>query len=68
MRVKKKMIEHNATVYLVNTGWIGNSASSGDKRVCIKTARKIIHSIIDFKTINQVKIEEDVHTWVVLFV
>ena len=45
--LKKKMIEHNATVYLVNTGWIGSSASSGAKRVSIAITRKIIHSIVD---------------------
>jgi phosphoenolpyruvate carboxykinase (ATP) len=38
----KKMKEHNATAYLVNTGWNGTG-----KRISIKDTRAIIDAIID---------------------
>jgi phosphoenolpyruvate carboxykinase (ATP) len=38
----KKMDEHNATAYLVNTGWNGSG-----KRISIKDTRAIIDSILD---------------------
>ncbi|MCL2042233.1 MAG: phosphoenolpyruvate carboxykinase (ATP) [Bacteroidales bacterium] len=42
----KKMDIHNATAYLVNTGWIGGSYGTG-KRIDIATTRKIIDYILD---------------------
>lgn len=38
----KKMQEHNATAYLVNTGWNGTG-----KRISIQDTRGIIHRILD---------------------
>jgi len=38
----KKMEEHNATAYLVNTGWNGTG-----KRISIQDTRGIIHRILD---------------------
>ena len=38
----KKMKEHNATAYLVNTGWNGTG-----KRISIKDTRRIIDAILD---------------------
>lgn len=38
----KKMEKHNATAYLVNTGWNGSG-----KRISIKDTRAIIHRILD---------------------
>lgn len=38
----KKMEEHNATAYLVNTGWNGTG-----KRISIKDTRRIIDAILD---------------------
>ena len=44
--LNKKMKLHNATAYLVNTGWIGGSYGTG-KRISLKTTRKIIDYILD---------------------
>src|SRR5690606_22447828 len=38
----KKMEEHNATAYMVNTGWNGTG-----KRISIKDTRAIINRILD---------------------
>jgi len=45
--LKKKIEEHNVPVYLVNTGWIGGSATSGAKRISIKFTRQMISSILN---------------------
>ena len=45
--LKKKIKEHNVPVYLVNTGWIGGSATSGAKRISIKFTRQMISSILN---------------------
>ena len=45
--LKEKIIKHNVDVYLVNTGWLGGSASSNAKRVSISNTRAMITSILD---------------------
>ncbi|MEE2858156.1 MAG: phosphoenolpyruvate carboxykinase (ATP) [Candidatus Neomarinimicrobiota bacterium] len=45
--LKKKMARHGSKVYLVNTGWIGGSASSGAKRISIQNTRAMITAILD---------------------
>ena len=45
--LKQKIEKYNVPVYLVNTGWIGGSASSGAKRISIKFTRQMISSILD---------------------
>ncbi len=44
--LKEKMNKHGSSVYLVNTGWIGGSPSSGASRISIKDTRCIIDSIL----------------------
>ncbi len=41
----KKVVEHNTNVWLVNTGWIGGSASTSD-RVPIAFTRAMIHAAL----------------------
>ena len=50
--LKKKIEEHNVPVYLVNTGWIGGSATSGAKRISIKFTRQMISSILNGRIQN----------------
>jgi phosphoenolpyruvate carboxykinase (ATP) len=47
----KKMKEHGATAYLVNTGWIGGPYGTG-KRIDIPPTRAIIDAILDGKLDN----------------
>jgi phosphoenolpyruvate carboxykinase (ATP) len=42
----RKMEEHNATAYIVNTGWSGGGYGVG-KRMSLKVTRRIIDSILD---------------------
>lgn len=42
----KKMEQHNATAYLVNTGWVEGPYGSG-RRIDLPTTRKIIDAILD---------------------
>ena len=56
--LKKKIENHNVPVYLVNTGWIGGSATSGAKRISIKFTRQMITSILD-GTIEKSKYKTD---------
>ncbi len=42
----RKMEEHGATAYLVNTGWIGGAYGTG-KRIDLPSTRKIIDAILD---------------------
>ncbi len=42
----RKMKEHGATAYLVNTGWIGGPYGIG-KRIDIDSTRRIINAILD---------------------
>jgi phosphoenolpyruvate carboxykinase (ATP) len=45
--LKEKLEKHGSTVYLVNTGWVGGSPSSGANRISIKDTRNIITSILN---------------------
>ena len=45
--LKDKLEKHGSIVYLVNTGWVGGSPSSGANRISIKDTRNIITSILD---------------------
>ena len=45
--LKEKINKYNSNVFLVNTGWIGGSPSSGAKRISIKNTRLMIRSIIN---------------------
>ena len=42
----KKMLEHNSTAYLVNTGWIGGAYGVG-RRIDLPSTRAIINAILD---------------------
>ncbi len=42
----KKMLEHGACAYLVNTGWTGGGYGKG-KRISIKDTRAIIDAVLD---------------------
>ncbi len=42
----KKMEEHGATAYLINTGWTGGKYGVG-KRMSLKDTRKIIDAVLD---------------------
>lgn len=42
----KKITDHNADAYLVNTGWIGGSYGTGS-RISLKNTRAIIDAILD---------------------
>ena len=44
--LQRKLKEHDAKVYLVNTGWSGASASSGAKRIALKATRAMVHAIL----------------------
>ena len=44
--LKKKMKKFNVPVYLVNTGWVGNSAQSGASRFSLPLTRQILNSIL----------------------
>ena len=45
--LKKKMQKFNVPVYLVNTGWVGNSAKSGSSRFSLPLTRQILNSILN---------------------
>jgi len=45
--LKEKIEKYNVEVFLVNTGWIGGSPSSGAKRISIKNTRQMITSILN---------------------
>ncbi|NQU67594.1 MAG: phosphoenolpyruvate carboxykinase (ATP) [Candidatus Marinimicrobia bacterium] len=45
--LKEKIIKHDSKVYLVNTGWIGGSATEGAKRISIQNTRAMITAILD---------------------
>ena len=56
--LKEKIASHGSKVFLVNTGWIGGSPSSGAKRISISDTRKIIDSILN-GSINNETFSED---------
>ena len=56
--LQSKMITHQVKIYLVNTGWVGASASSGADRIRLPLTRKIIHGILD-ETIENTNMERD---------
>jgi phosphoenolpyruvate carboxykinase (ATP) len=56
--LRKKMNQHNAPAYLVNTGWVGANAKSGAKRISLPVTRQIIHAILD-GSINDSSFEID---------
>ncbi|OCK73303.1 phosphoenolpyruvate carboxykinase [Lepidopterella palustris CBS 459.81] len=43
--LKKKIEEHNANAWLLNTGWVGAGASTGGKRCPLKYTRAILDAI-----------------------
>ena len=45
--LKKKMKKFNVPVYLVNTGWVGNSAQSGASRFSLPLTRQILNFILN---------------------
>jgi len=45
--LKEKIEKYNVDVFLVNTGWIGGSPTSGANRISIHDTRNIITSILD---------------------
>ena len=45
--LKKKIQKFNVPVYLVNTGWVGNSAQSGASRFSLPLTRQILNSILN---------------------
>ncbi|HJM46841.1 MAG: phosphoenolpyruvate carboxykinase (ATP) [Candidatus Marinimicrobia bacterium] len=56
--LQEKMKTHQVRVYLVNTGWVGASASSGADRISLPLTRKIIHGILD-GTIEKMNMKKD---------
>ena len=57
--LKEKLEKHGSTVYLVNTGWVGGSPSSGANRISIKDTRNIITSILNGSIEQSEYITED---------
>ena len=45
--LEKKLNDHNSSVYLVNTGWSGSSATSGSSRIDLKLTKHIINLITE---------------------
>ena len=56
--LKSKMATYDSEVFLVNTGWVGGSPSSGASRISIKDTRTIIDSILN-KSINKSNFNKD---------
>ncbi|GEQ70576.1 hypothetical protein JCM33374_g4254 [Metschnikowia sp. JCM 33374] len=46
-QLSDKISQHNANAWLLNTGWVGASASSGGKRCSLKYTRAILDAIHD---------------------
>lgn len=47
----RKLTQHNATAYLVNTGWIGGGYGVGN-RISIKDTRRIISAILEDELVD----------------
>ena len=58
--LKEKMKKFSVAVYLVNTGWVGNSAQSGAKRFSLPKTRKILSAILN-GTIENSKFNNDAY-------
>ena len=58
--LKQKINEHGANVFLVNTGWIGGSPSSGASRISISNTRSIIDSILENSINNSNFVKDDI--------
>ena len=58
--LKEKMKKFSVFVYLVNTGWVGNSAQSGAKRFSLPKTRKILSAILN-GTIENSKFIKDTY-------
>ncbi len=56
--LKSKIATYGSEVFLVNTGWVGGSPSSGASRISIKDTRTIIDSILN-KSINKSNFNKD---------
>ena len=56
--LKSKMANYDSEVFIVNTGWVGGSPSSGASRISIKDTRTIIDSILN-KSINKSNFNKD---------
>jgi len=56
--LRDKMEEYNSKVFLVNTGWVGGSPSSGANRISISNTRKIIDAILN-QNINNENFNKD---------
>ncbi len=56
--LKEKIDKYNVDVFLVNTGWIGGSPSSGAKRISIQNTREMITAILN-GSINNSEYEQE---------
>ncbi|MBL8091452.1 MAG: phosphoenolpyruvate carboxykinase (ATP) [Anaerolineales bacterium] len=55
--LKKKLVEHNVTCWLVNTGWVGGAYGVG-KRISIKHTRALLTAALNGE-LNKVKFKTD---------
>lgn len=55
--LKQRMLKHNATVWLVNTGWVGGRFGVG-KRISIRHTRNLLNAALDGK-LDKVKYRKD---------
>ena len=58
--LKEKMKKFKVKVYLVNTGWVGDSAQSGAKRFSLPKTRNILNSILN-GSIEKSNFREDMY-------
>ena len=58
--LKEKIEKYSVDVFLVNTGWVGGSPSSGASRISIHDTRTIITSILD-GSINKSTFEKELY-------
>ena len=56
--LKKKMQKFKVPIYLVNTGWVGNNAKSGESRFSLPLTRQILNSILN-SHIDECKFDHD---------